>query len=173
MTSALVIIDVQKGMFSAATPFGGVQIVKTLAGILAKARAANAPIFFVQHDGGRASPLAKGSEGFDFVNALTPEPSEDVTVKCHCSAFQDTDLFDKLTNVGVEHIVVGGMQTEFCVDTAVRGAFERGLAVTLVEDGHTTFDTPALGGEQIVSHHNHTLASGHFAKVTPAVEIEF
>ena len=44
---------------------------------------------------------------------------------------------------------------------------------TLIADGHTTFDTPALPASQIIAHHNHTLASGHFAEVAKAAEIGF
>jgi hypothetical protein len=29
--------------------------------------------------------------------------------------------------------------------------------VTLVSDGHTTYDTPVLSAPQIIMHHNHTL----------------
>jgi hypothetical protein len=96
-----------------------------------------------------------------------------VTIKRYCSAFQDTDLLEKLKAAGVEEVVIGGMQTEFCVDTAVRGAFERGLGVTLITDGHTTFDTPAIEAAQIIAHHNHTLESGHFAKLAKGGDVVF
>ena len=172
---ALLIIDVQQGMFGGpmGEPYDGGGVVDRLASVLTRAREANAPVFFVQHDGGTGSPLAKGSAGFDYHTALAPLPSEDVTVKEHCSAFQATDLHQKLIAAGVDHIVVGGMQSEFCVDTAVRGAFERGIAATLIADGHTTFDTPALNAQQIIAHHNHTLLSGGFAQGVGAYEISF
>jgi len=73
----------------------------------------------------------------------------------------------------IDRVIIGGMQSEFCVDTAVRGAFERGIGVTLIADGHTTFDTPALTAANIIAHHNYTLQSGHFADVINADAIEF
>ena len=172
---ALVIIDVQQGMFGgpAGEPYDGEGVVGRLASVLARARETHMPVFFVQHEGGAGSPLAKGTAGFDYHSALTPFPSEDVTVKQHCSAFQSTDLHEKLIAAGVDHIVVGGMQTEFCVDTAVRGAFERGMGVSLISDGHTTFDTPALRAEQIVEHHNHTLSNGGFAELVAVAGVSF
>ncbi|WP_114521651.1 cysteine hydrolase family protein [Altererythrobacter sp. ZODW24] len=162
---ALVIVDVQQGMFGhpGHHPYDADAVVGRLADLLRRARSAGTPVFFVQHDGGAGSLLAADSPGFPFRDELAPLPSEDVTVKKHCSAFQATALAEKLHAAGVEHLIVGGMQSEFCVDTAVRGAFERGFAVTLLSDGHTTFDTPALSGQQIVAHHNHTLGSGSFA----------
>ncbi len=171
--TALVIIDVQKGMFghTGYDPYDGEGVVGRLTELLERTRSAGTPVFFVQHDGGPKSPLAADSPGFAFREELTPLPSEDVTVKKHCSAFQNTDFNEKLRTAGIEHLIVGGMQSEFCVDTAARGAFERGFTVTLLSDGHTTFDTPALSGEQIVMHHNHTLDSGSFAKLATCAEV--
>ncbi|WP_298469164.1 cysteine hydrolase family protein [uncultured Erythrobacter sp.] len=173
MTRALLIIDVQKGMFSHGEPHKGREVVEKLAGMLSQARAHGMPVFFVQHDGGEGSPLARDGEGFHFVDELAPRGDEDVTIKRQCSAFHGTDLINKLRAANIDELIIGGMQTEFCVDTAVRGAFERGLAVTLIEDGHTTFDTTALPATQIIAHHNHTLASGHFAEVVEAAELGF
>jgi nicotinamidase-related amidase len=54
MTRALVIIDHQKAMFAYPDnkPFDGEAVTDRIAELLARARAANAPIFYVQHDGG-------------------------------------------------------------------------------------------------------------------------
>ncbi len=171
MKRALLIIDVQKGMFNHMQPYQGAAVVQRLANTLSKARASMTPIFFIQHDGGATSPLARGTENFEIVDDLTPSFDETVIVKQHCSAFQGTDLIDQLRAAQVDEIIIGGMQSEYCVDTAVRGAFERGFAVTLLADGHTTFDTPALPAEQIIAHHNHTLESGNFAKVTNSRDV--
>lgn len=173
MTKALVIIDVQKGMFANADPYEGERVVQALAHVLAQARRSNAKRFFVQHDGGPGSPLAIDSSGFPFHDALTPISGEDIVVKRACSVFQGTDFLDRLRAAGIEEIVIGGMQTEFCVDTAVRGAFERGITVTLIADGHTSFDTPALPAAKIIAHHNHTLESGHFATLANNLDIAF
>jgi len=173
MTTAFVIIDVQQGMFGnpGYDPHDGEGVVARLADVLARARASEMPIHFVQHDGGADSPLAKDGPGFAFRKELTPLPNENVTVKQHCSAFQDTDFIDKLRAAGIDHLIIGGMQTEFCVDTAVRGAFERGLKVTLISDGHTTFDGAVLTAEQMIAHHNDLLSNGNFAKLVAAMDV--
>lgn len=170
---ALVIIDVQQGMFGnpANQPHDGEGVVARLAGLLQRVRASGTPVFFVQHDGGAETPLALDSPGFAYREELTPLPTEDVTVKKHCSVFQDTDFADKLRAAGVDHLIIGGMQSEFCVDTAVRGAFERGFSVTLISDGHTTFGTSTLSGEQVIAHHNHTLGGGSFAELVLASDV--
>jgi nicotinamidase-related amidase len=172
---ALIIIDVQQGMFAfpSMPPHDGEALLGRLAGLLTRARAAGIPRFFVQHQGDEPGhPLAEGSPGFRFRPEVAPGAGEEVVVKRQCSAFHATDLDERLRAAGVRHLVVGGMQTEFCVDTAVRSAFERGYEVTLLEDGHTTFDTPDLTAARIVAHHNRILASG-FAKLARVGEVEW
>ena len=170
---ALVIIDVQQGMFTfpGSVPHDGEATVARIAGLLARARKSGTPVFFVQHDGGEDDPLAAGSPGFPFRDELTPAKGESVTVKRHCNAFQNTDFDQKLKRADIDHLIVCGMQTEYCVDTAVRAAVERGYKVTLVSDGHTTFGTKALSGEMIIAHHNATIG-GSFATLKSAEQIE-
>ncbi len=50
------------------------------------------------------------------------------------SAFQDTGLADLLRERGVDHLVVGGLATDYCVRTSVLDAIREGFRVTVVED---------------------------------------
>ena len=69
-------------------------------------------------------------------------------------------------------VSVAGMQTEFCIDTNCRAAFDLGYKVVLAKDGHTTFDTPVLSAAQIIAHHNRTL-NGSFVELAAADDIVF
>jgi nicotinamidase-related amidase len=174
MTEALVIIDVQRGMFAfpEMQPHDGAGTVDRIAALLAQARAASKAVFFVQHEGEVGHPLEPGKSGFPFHEALTPLDSESVTTKRHCNAFQDTELEQALRAAQIDRLVVTGMQSNYCVDTFVRAAKERGFDIRLVSDGHTTFDTPVLSAEQIVAHHNHTLEDT-FAELVAASDVRF
>jgi nicotinamidase-related amidase len=171
--NALVIIDVQMAMFTEPgyAVHDGESTVARIANLLKRARENDVPVFFVQHDGGKGDPFEQGTPGFAFRPELTARDGESVTVKRHCNAFQNTDFDQKLKRADIDHLIVCGMQTEYCVDTAVRAAVERGYKVTLVSDGHTTFGTKALSGEMIIAHHNATLG-GSFATLKSAEEIE-
>jgi nicotinamidase-related amidase len=174
VSEALVIIDVQRGMFAfpEMQPHDGAETVSRIAALLTQARASSTPVFFVQHQGEAGHPLEPGMPGFPFHDALTPLPSESVTVKRHCNAFQETGLEEALHQAGIATLVVTGMQSNYCVDTFVRAANERGFAIRLVSDGHTTFDTPILTASQIVAHHNATL-EGTFAELVVASDVRF
>lgn len=171
---ALMIIDVQQGMFSfpGFQPHDGEATVARIAGLLRRARDSATPIFFVQHAGSAEEALSPEKPGFAFRVELAPADDESVTVKKHCNSFWDTDLDQKLKRADIDHLIICGMQSEFCVDTAVRAAVEHGYRVTLVSDGHTTFTNKALSAERIIAHHNATLGSG-FATLRSASEIDF
>jgi nicotinamidase-related amidase len=171
---ALIIIDMQRGMFSVPefVPYEGAAVIARIRSLLDQARGRNTPIFFVQHDGGPDHPLAFGTPGFEIVFELTPRADEAVIVKRKCNMFQETALEAGLKNAGITHLVICGMQSEYCVDTGVRASVDRGYEVTLVSDGHTTGDTPTLSAAQVIAHHNQILA-GDFADVRPTSAIHF
>lgn len=174
MTRALVIIDVQKAMFEIADfrLHDGEGVVDRIAMLIARARDQAAPIFFVQHDGGPDDPFHPGKPGFAFHDKLAPRTGDDVTVKHRGSAFHGTDFDAKLKAAGADTLVICGMQSEYCVDSAVRGAVERGYRVVLVADGHSTADTHLLKARDIIAHENETLG-GSYAQIAPAADIVF
>jgi nicotinamidase-related amidase len=171
---ALVVIDVQKGMWENPThpPFDSDGVVERIAGLIARARAARTPIMYVQHHGMGDHPFQPGRPGFAFHDRIAPQAGDDVTVKHHSSAFHGTDFDAKLKRAGIDHLVITGMQSEYCVDSAVRGAAERGYSVTLVSDAHSTGDTRVARAKDIIAIQNDTMA-GDFAKVIPAAEVVF
>jgi nicotinamidase-related amidase len=73
-------------------------------------------VVHVQHDGGLGNLLAKGSPGWPHHALVAPRAGEVVVEKRHSSAFHDTDLHRRLTDAGIDRLVVAGMQTEMCVD---------------------------------------------------------
>jgi nicotinamidase-related amidase len=173
MSTALVIIDMQQGMFTdVAAPYRGEEVLQRCADLLARARTAHIPVFHVQHDGGTGDSLGKGSPGWPHHPAVAPKPDEAVVEKRHCSAFHDTDFHDRLRKAGIDRLVIAGMQTEMCVDSACRAAAALGYRVVLADDAHTTFDTDVLPAERIVAHHNRTL-DGAFVELAKTAEIAF
>jgi len=158
MASALMIVDVQQGMFSLPAPLHrGEEVVRRIAGLLDRARAEGVPVVHIQHDGGPGHVLAKGSPGWPHHPMVAPHAGEMVVEKRHSSAFHDTDLHRRLVDAGIDRLVITGMQTEMCVDSACRGAVALDYRVALVADAHTTYDTPMLRADLIIAHHNRLL----------------
>jgi len=173
MRTALLVIDVQRGMFMPPSPaFRGDEVVGRIGGLLAEARARKLPVLHVQHDGGPGDVLAHGTEGWQIHAGAAPQSGEPVVEKRHCNSFQETDLGARLGAQGIERLIVAGLQTEYCIDTTCRAAAE-GYKVVLVSDAHTTFDSAILPAEKIIAHHNQTLQDGGFCELKPAAKIEF
>lgn len=169
---ALLIIDVQRGMFGTAAPYHGAQVVSRIAKLIARARTARVPVFYVQHDGGPGDAFDKNGPGFDVCSEVAPAPNDSITVKRKNSAFYQTDLDEKLKAAGVDALVVCGMQTEYCVDATVRSAFERGYRVTIAADAHTTFDSDILPAATIIAHTQH-IWNGRYGRLKASDEIVF
>jgi nicotinamidase-related amidase len=174
MTSALLVIDVQKflctGQWAA---FDIDRVIGNINNVCAKARAAGAPVVFIQHED--EGPLRFESDGWQLDERLAMRP-EDVRVrKTTCDSFQRTQLQALLQSRGVDRLVVCGLQSDFCVDTTVRRALGLGYPVTLVADAHSTVDNGVLTAAQIAAHHNVTLANiesfGPKVSAIPAAEV--
>jgi nicotinamidase-related amidase len=173
MATALLVIDVQQGMFMLSRPlYQGDQVVERISSLLRRARACGVPVFHVRHDGGPGHILERETAGWQFHPAVAPRKGEPVIDKRHSSAFQDTPLHERLKRSEVDEVVIAGMQTEYCVDSACRAAAALGYRVVLASDAHTTFDTSALSATQIIAHHNLTLGGG-FAELVATDQIGF
>jgi nicotinamidase-related amidase len=172
--TALLIIDVQKGLLEDQDypHYDGEGLVKRLTGVIERARAADVPVIFVQHCGSEGDSIHPSEPGWALDPRLGDRPTDPHIEKSHPDSFQDTNLQSELEARGIHNLIIGGMETEMCVDTTTRRAYSLGYKVTLIGDGHTTAQYGELSVPQIIAHHNLALGMG-FAKVKPAAEIEF
>ncbi|HEX8652177.1 MAG TPA: cysteine hydrolase family protein [Pyrinomonadaceae bacterium] len=176
--TALLVIDVQVGVVDWSEPAEEKgRVLARINDLLARARASNAPVIYVQHDGYEGGPLSVGSPGWEIHPAIAPADGETVIRKRAADAFHETPLKAKLEALGIKHLVVTGCRTQYCVDTTVRQATTLGYDVTLARDAHTTVDNEALTAAQIIAHHNETLddfgTDEHVSLVKESSEISF
>ncbi|MBT3066743.1 cysteine hydrolase family protein [Rhodoferax sp. U11-2br] len=174
MTSALLIIDVQHALCHGAdAAFDMDGVIKRINSVSARARAAGVPVILIQHEEADG-PLQHGAEGWQLDARLQLSDADQRLHKTACDSFYKTNLQDLLLSHAVDHLVVCGLQSEFCVDSTVRAALARGYPVTLVADGHSTVDNAVLNAAQVSAHHNTTLANlGSFGpRVTPVPAAE-
>jgi nicotinamidase-related amidase len=168
--TALLMIDIQQAMFGPDEICHEPERVLANAGeLLARARAARTPVYFVQHceaEGG----FAPKSAGWQIHPKVAPRAGEPVTEKWAASSFYKTDLDQKLRAAGIDTLVIAGLQSEFCIDTACRVAQSLSYKVTLAADAHSTFDNAILPADKIIAHHTRLLA-GIVERVVPSSEI--
>lgn len=66
---------------------------------------------------------------------IAPWEDDVVISKTASGAFTSTNIDYVLRNLGIKQLVVAGVLTNYCVETAVRDAADLGYEVILVEDG--------------------------------------
>ena len=159
MKTALLIIDVQRGLFDRAPrPLEAAQVIARINGLAAAARDMCSPVVFIQHER-QDSPLEHGSENWHLAESLIVEAGDLFVRKTTPDSFLRTDLQELLMANDIKHLVVAGYACEFCVDTTTRRAAALGYDVTLASDAHTTHDKPHALASEIQAHENATLPS--------------
>ncbi len=157
MRTALLIIDVQRGLFDhEPRPFEARQVIERINQLAQSAREAAVPVIFIQHER-QGSPLEYQSENWQLANGIVSESNDLFVRKTTPDSFLHTNLDQLLKLNGVEQLVISGYACEFCVDTTTRRAAALGYGVTLVSDGHTTHDKPHATAASIRAHENATL----------------
>jgi nicotinamidase-related amidase len=78
-------------------------------------------------------PVTKGSEGARIVAGFLAE-GDVVVEKNKDSGFYETELHDRLQELGVDTVIITGMQTQICVQTTAADAFFRGYKVIVPPD---------------------------------------
>ena len=168
--TALLLIDLQKGEYNpdkiAAEPqhaylFERIREVVIPNGqkLLAACRAAGVEVIYTVVESltldGRDRSLdykvsgiffPKGSWGAEVLDELKPLPNEIVIPKTSSSLFNSTNFEYVLRNLRVEYVMVMGILTDQCVETAVRDGCDRGFMMTLVDDACATVLRAAAQG---------------------------
>ncbi len=169
--TALVIIDVQLGMFDASeeppVP-GGERLLENIRSLIDEAWV---PVIYVQHCEAGGT-LEEGTEGWKIHPSIAPLEGDLVVKKRTPDSFLDTVLREELGSRNIEDLVLTGLQTECCIDTPCRRAFSLGYDVTLVKDAHGTWDKDDISAARIIAHHNEVLGSW-FATAMNANDIWF
>ncbi|MDN0073421.1 isochorismatase family protein [Crenobacter sp. SG2303] len=118
MTTALLIIDVQQALCSGEeAAFDSDRVIASINALGAKARADLVPVILVQHEED-AGLLQFGSNGWQLDERLTAQPEDFRVGKTTPDSFHQTELHSLLQQWGANHLVICGLQSDFCVDSA-------------------------------------------------------
>ncbi len=84
--------------------------------------------------------IPKGSWEGEVVDEIAPSDDEIVFPKSSSSVFVSTHIDYVLRNLGIRQLVICGLRTDHCVESAIRDACDLGYLVTQVTDACTSFD---------------------------------
>lgn len=166
--TALLVIDVQQGLFQQATPiYRAEEVLKNISILIKQAREAGVPVIYIQHS--NDSGLVMGSASWQLHPWLEPLVGEAIVHKLHGNAFEDTNLAEVLGKDNITNLVIAGLVTHGCVKATCLGALELGYRVTLAGDAHSNYSKQAA---ELIEGWNQKLAANK-AVVKPTAEISF
>ena len=166
--TALLVIDIQQGLFEKSTPiYHKEAFLAAVSGLIGRARQAEVPVVFIQHS--NDTFLIKGSPGWQLHPQIQPLPGEAIVHKRHASAFEGTTLEAVLESSQVGALVICGLVTHGCVKATCQDALQRGYRVTLAQDGHSSFSKDA---PKLIDEWNSRLHSAG-AQLCPAEQIDY
>lgn len=85
--------------------------------------------------------VPKGSWDARVLEEIAPAEDEIIFRKTSSSVFISTNIDYVLRNLGTRYLIVAGLLTDQCVESAVRDACDLGYLVTLVSDACTTYSS--------------------------------
>lgn len=162
MQTALLVIDMQVSLLADETPNPD-EIVPAVQALVAAARGTGVDVIWITDS--RVGPDSA------LVPDFVPQDGEVRIEKPACNAFEDTDLEAELTILGVERLVVCGLQSDACIDGTVRGAVGNGFDVVLVADAHASHGFEGRDWQAVIAQTNASLGSLERVTVLPSAEV--
>jgi len=148
--TALLVIDLQKGILALPTAHLAGTVVKLARQMIDAFHHHHLPIVFVNVAGGAPGrtelPPRAGQFPPDWTE-LAPElnrqPEDHLVTKRTWGAFTNTGLDEHLKKLGVTQVVILGVATSIGVESTARHAYENGYHVTLAVDAMTDLNADA------------------------------
>lgn len=162
--TALLVVDVQEALV-AQKPYNKEATLNNIGEMVKRCRDNNIEVIYVQHDGGKGDDLEVGSKGWQIHDRITPKNGEKIIDKKFNSSFKNTELKEYLNEKNIDTLILVGMQTEYCIDTTCKVAFEHGFKLIIPEGTNTTFDNEHMSGKAIYEYYNFKIWKNRFVRL--------
>ncbi|MGE5676638.1 MAG: isochorismatase family protein [Pseudomonadota bacterium] len=140
--AALLIIDVQKGLFRRKNwVYNEDILLGNINMLIEKSRDRSIPVIFIRHT--NTSFLQENSDSWQIHPTLRAKVDDYYFNKEHSSIFDEKNIVDKLREMSLQTLIVTGLVTHGCVKAACIGGIQAGYDVVLVSDGHSSFNENA------------------------------
>jgi nicotinamidase-related amidase len=139
--TALILIDLMPRIIALDTaPLAGPAVLKRCVALAEATRAVGGLVVHVRVERPNVTVQPQGSE---LAPELDPQPGDVEIVKHTVGAFHQTGLDDVLRSHDIETVVLGGIATNFGVESTGRVADEHGYRTIYVTDAMTGLDAHA------------------------------
>ena len=163
MKTALLVIDAQE-LITDERLYAYDKYMENVRKLISEARKCGTEVIYVRHDDGEGKPLSNGNEGFDVCSEFAPEAGERIFDKSVNSPFRDSGLLEYLRGKAVKRLIITGLQTDYCIDAAVKCGFEHGFEMIVPEYCNSTFDNDHMTAEQTYRYYNEFMWKNRYAE---------
>ena len=140
--AALLIVDVQKGLFDKKNQvYNGELLLENINFLIDKSRERKMPIVFIRHI--NKGFLIENSDNWQIHPSLKSCGGDLYLDKQHSGMFDEKHIVNELKRLSVKTVIVAGLVTHGCVKAACLGAKAEGYEVILAEDAHSGFNENA------------------------------
>ncbi|MDF2942694.1 MAG: nicotinamidase-like amidase [Herbinix sp.] len=167
----LLVVDVQTALIEE-HPYNETKVIKNIKQLIHTSRQAGIEVVYVRHDGGVGGDLEINTKGWQIYHEIAPESGEMIFDKKYCSSFLKTGLKEYIDNKEIKTIILVGMQTEYCIDTTCKTAFEHGYKVIIPKETNTTFDNAYLTSEKLYEFYNYMIWDNRFGQLISVDDLE-
>lgn len=132
--------------------------------LISAARRYQVEVIYIRHDDGPGCELNRGSDGYEIYKEFQPQTQEKIFDKTVNSPFKEAGLLQYLRDKGENHLIITGIQTDYCIDATVKCAFEHGFCVTVPSYSNTTVDNEYMTGKSSYRYYNEFMWNGRYAE---------
>lgn len=161
---ALLVVDVQNALVLG-EPFEIKEVISNIKRLIKTCRENNVEVIYIQHSDKAEGELEPDSDGWKIYGEVSPNANEKVIRKNYNSAFKETNLKEYLNSKSINQLIITGMQTEYCIDTTCKVAFEYGFKLIIPEKTNTTFDNGNISAKDLYEYYNFNIFNGRFGIV--------
>jgi RimJ/RimL family protein N-acetyltransferase/nicotinamidase-related amidase len=159
----LLVIDVQKGITDERL-YAFEAFSTNVKKLIDEARKSGVEVIYVRHDHGAGSGLSAGDEAFEIYGGVAPLEGERIfNKKVNSSLSMNVGLLMYLRNSHFKTLIITGLQTDFCIDTAVKRAFDNGFKVIVPAGCNSTRNNAYMDGETTYKYYNESVWPGSYA----------
>jgi nicotinamidase-related amidase len=161
--TALLIVDIQNFYFPGEKPglVNAEQASLNAREILNIFREKNQLVVHVRH---------QSNKGFEIHKNVEPAPNEKIITKQEVNCFQGTDLLEYLKSNDISRLVIIGMQTQMCVEAAIRAGHDYGFECIVIPEACATrdlmFNNRVVKSEDVQTSTLATIADGGYGEIT-------
>ena len=160
----LLVVDVQKGIMNSRL-YEFEKVRNNIKQLISCARENDVEVVYVKHDDGPNSGFSKGDISFEIYEEITPLTGEKIFEKNVNSCFnRDTGLVEYLNKLQETHIMIVGLQTDFCIDATVKTGCNMGYDIIIPAYTNSTFDNEYFSAEKTYTFYNNFMWPNRYAR---------